>query len=181
MVFRYILTCLLLSLITSTVFARKAAYIIVSKEEMQMAVYDEKGEELLKLPIACGKNYGQKQKAGDNRTPEGIFKVVGKEPAAHWTYDFGNGPVKGAYGPLFIRLNTPGFKGIGIHGTHDENTVPGRETHGCIRLKNDDLVRLAKIVDKGTLVVILPSRGDVLATLVKKTEVNEKLFLYKSM
>lgn len=64
---------------------------------------------------------------------------------------------------------------------HMRNTVPGRETHGCIRLKNADLVRLAKIVDKGTLVVILPSRGDVLATLANKTGVNEKLFSYKSM
>ena len=88
---------------------------------------------ILKFPIACGMNFGQKMKAGDNRTPEGIFKVVSKEPAAHWTYDFGKGPVEGAYGPLFIRLSTPGFKGIGIHGTHDPATVPGRETHGCIR------------------------------------------------
>lgn len=118
-------------------------------------------------------------KAGDNRTPEGIFKVVSKEPAAHWTYDFGKGPVEGAYGPLFIRLSTPGFKGIGIHGTHDPATVPGRETHGCIRMKNDDLVKLSKFVDKGTVVVILPSRTDVLATLSKKENTLEKLFMYK--
>ena len=71
-------------------------------------------------------NFGQKVKAGDNRTPEGVFKVVSKEPAAHWTYDFGKGPVKGAYGPLFIRLSTPGFKGIGIHGTHDPETGDSR-------------------------------------------------------
>lgn len=172
MILRYVFTCVLLSLVTSAVYAQKAAYIIVSKEEMKIVAYAGQGEELLKFPMACGKNFGQKQKAGDNRTPEGIFKVVSKEPAAHWTYDFGNGPVKGAYGPLFIRLDTPGFKGIGIHGTHDESTVPGRETHGCIRLKNDDLVQLAKIVDKETLVVILPSYGDVLATLMKKTGEN---------
>lgn len=87
--------------------------------------------------------------------------------------------MKGAYGPLFIRLSTPGFKGIGIHGTHDPETVPGRETHGCIRLKNDDLVKLSKFVDKGTVVVILPSRTDVLATLSKKENTPEKLFMYK--
>ena len=103
----------------------------------------------------------------------------GKEPAAHWTYDFGKGPVEGAYGPLFIRLSTPGFKGIGIHGTHDPATVPGRETHGCIRMKNDDLVKLSKCVDKGTVVVILPSRTYVLATLSKKENTLEKLFMYK--
>ena len=33
---------------------------------------------ILKFPIACGMNFGQKMKAGDNRTPEGIFKVVSR-------------------------------------------------------------------------------------------------------
>lgn len=176
---KYIWVCLVSLLFTSAGVMQKAAYIIVSKEEMKMTVYDEKGMEMLKFPVACGINYGQKQRAGDNRTPEGVFSVVSKESAAHWTYDFGNGPVKGAYGPLFIRLNTPGFKGIGIHGTHDESTVPGRETHGCIRLKNNDLVRLSKFVKNGTLVIVLPSQGDVLATLSAQVENNEKLFKYK--
>ena len=58
-------------------------------------------------------------------------------------------------------------------------SVPGRETHGCIRLKNDDLVKLSKFVDKGTVVVILPSRTDVLATFSKKENTPEKLFMYK--
>lgn len=160
-------------------FAQKAAYIIVSKEEMKMTVYDNDGKELLKSPVACGMKLGQKERAGDNRTPEGVFKVVSKEPAAHWTYDFGEGPVKRAYCQLFIQLNTPDFKGIGIHGTYDPSTVPRCETHGCIRLKNDDLVELSKLVDKGTVVVILPSRADVLATLLKKEYISEKLFMYK--
>ena len=56
MKFKYILTCLSFFIITSTAFAQKAAYIIVSKEEMKMTVYDNDGKELLKFPIACGKN-----------------------------------------------------------------------------------------------------------------------------
>lgn len=179
MILKYILLSFVFFLLTSAGGIQKAAYIIVSKEEMQMTVYDDKGMELLTFPVACGMNYGQKQRAGDNRTPEGVFKVVSTESVAHWTYDFGNGPVKGAYGPLFIRLNTPGFKGIGIHGTHDEGSVPGRETHGCIRLKNEDLVRLSKFVDRGTLVIVLPGREDVLATLSSQTDNYEKLFKYK--
>ena len=78
MKFKYILTCLWFFVITSTAFAQKAAYIIVSKEEMKMTVYDNDGKEFLKFPIACGMNFGQKVKAGDNRTPEGVFKVVRK-------------------------------------------------------------------------------------------------------
>lgn len=46
-------------------------------------------------------------------------------------------------------------------------------------IENDDLVKLSKFVDKGTVVVILPSRTDVLATLSKKENTPEKLFMYK--
>ncbi|MFR7876507.1 MAG: L,D-transpeptidase family protein [Butyricimonas paravirosa] len=67
------------SAITSTALCAKAAYIIVSKEEMKMTVYDnDDGKELLKFPIACGMNFGQKVKAGDNRTPEGVFKLLSR-------------------------------------------------------------------------------------------------------
>ena len=45
MKFKYILTCLWFFVITSTAFAQKAAYIIVSKEEMKMTVYDNDGKE----------------------------------------------------------------------------------------------------------------------------------------
>lgn len=175
---KYIITLLLFLFFVLSVSAQKSTCIIVSKEEMQMSVYNGEGTEMLKFPIACGKNYGQKLRAGDKRTPEGIFKVVGKEASSAWTHDFGNGPIRGAYGPLFIRLNTPGFKGIGIHGTHDERTVPGRETLGCIRMKNRDLLELAKVIDEKTLVIILPSRDDVLAALSQKQIGNGKLFIY---
>ena len=59
------------------------------------------------------------------------------------------------------------------------NRLGTMASHGCIRLKNDDLVKLSKFVDKGTVVVILPSRTDVLATLSKKENTPEKLFMYK--
>ena len=49
MKFKYILTCLSFFIITSTAFAQKAAYIIVSKEEMKMTVYDNDGKELFCL------------------------------------------------------------------------------------------------------------------------------------
>lgn len=93
--------------------------------------------------IAVGKNKGQKQKVGDNRTPEGMFKIIQIQNAGYWTHDFrdGKGEIKGAYGPWFIRLET-GWKGIGIHGTHDPASVGTNATEGCIRLRNDELSRL---------------------------------------
>lgn len=154
-----VIICLLIVSNSLAVCISKATCIIVSKATLEMTVYDQKGRVLLKFPIACGQNNGQKRHAGDNRTPEGIFRILSKECSSFWTYDFGKGPIKGAYGPLFMRLNTPGFHGIGIHGTHDPKSVPGRRTHGCIRLKNEDLMILSQYVKPGTIVVILPDKN----------------------
>ena len=78
------------------------------------------GEVLEVFGVAVGKNAGDKQRAGDMRTPEGSFTVEQVQDASWWSHDFGDGKgeIKGAYGPWFIRLKT-GWRGIGIHGTHD--------------------------------------------------------------
>ena len=57
-----------------------------------------------------------------------------------------------------MRLETPGFKGIGIHGsTNNEASVPGRDSEGCIRLRDSDLIVLHdRYAQVGTPVVILP-------------------------
>ena len=63
--------------------------------------------------------------------------------------------IKGAYGPWFIRLKTP-WKGIGIHGTHDPDSIGKDITEGCIRLKNSDLLDLkAKYITLSTKVLIV--------------------------
>jgi len=93
--------------------------------------------------VSTGKNKGNKQQVGDLRTPEGNFKVKEINDSATWCYDFqdGKGPVRGAYGPWFIRLKT-GWEGIGIHGTHNGNLVGYKNSHGCIRMRNKDLIEL---------------------------------------
>jgi lipoprotein-anchoring transpeptidase ErfK/SrfK len=39
---------------------------------------------------------------------------------------------------------------VGIHGTDQPGLVPGRPSHGCIRLRNEDLVRLVELMPVGT-------------------------------
>lgn len=139
--------------------------IVISKEDMTLRLLDGQGQVLLQYPIACGKNYGNKQKPGDMRTPEGVFSISEIEDASGWTHDFsdGKGEIAGAYGPFFIRLVTPGHRGIGIHGTHKPESIGTRDTEGCIRLHNDDLRQLVGHVRVGMTVVILPSWRDALA------------------
>jgi lipoprotein-anchoring transpeptidase ErfK/SrfK len=54
-------------------------------------------------------------------------------------------------GVLWIALDK---KGIGIHGTASPDSIGRSVSHGCIRLANWDVVRLAERVKFGTPVSI---------------------------
>ena len=148
-----------------TLVDRNHCFIVIDKPALNLNVYeDQSGDTVLlaRYPVCVGKNYGQKQKSGDMKTPEctaeNPFTITEIKPASSWTHDFGDG--RGAilaYGKWFMRLKTPGFKGIGIHGsTNNENSVPGRGSEGCIRLLNDDLDELKdKYAFVGMKVIIL--------------------------
>ena len=43
---------------------------------------------------------------------------------------------------------------IGLHGTNQPQLIPGRISHGCIRLRNHDITRLAKLLPIGTPLTI---------------------------
>jgi len=123
----------------------------------QYRMYFYRGENVERIyQIAIGANGGQKQRVGDHRTPVGSFSVQQIQDSRKWTYDFGDGKgaIRGAYGPWFIRLKTPGWKGIGIHGTHDPDSIGRMITQGCVRLKNEDLEELRDKVFVGMKVII---------------------------
>ncbi len=144
---------------------------IISKPEDQNKIIVYKNRKLLLLynrgtvfayKIATGKNNGDKQSVGDCRTPLGKFKVVSVEKSTTWTYDFGDGKglVKGAYGPWFIRLqglepSNKMWEGIAIHGTHLPSSIGKNDTHGCIRMRNNELTELYKVVTTNYSVEIL--------------------------
>lgn len=139
-----------------------ARIILVSKREMRLRLIDYKGHELFSAPVATGKGFGNKRKRGDMRTPEGIFQVVDIQDASHWKHDFGDGKgeISGAYGNHFIRLEVPGQKGIGIHGTHLPESIGTRDSEGCIRLANEDLEKLVQMIYPPLTVVITPAAAD---------------------
>lgn len=48
----------------------------------------------------------------------------------------------------------PGGGVIGIHGTNQPELIPGRPSHGCVRVPNPKINRLAKLMPIGTPVLI---------------------------
>ncbi|MBM3418961.1 MAG: L,D-transpeptidase, partial [Bacteroidetes bacterium] len=51
--------------------------------------------------------------------------------------------------------------GIGIHGTHLPNVIGSRASHGCIRMKNEDLLSLRATIRPGVPVIIVPGEKDL--------------------
>jgi hypothetical protein len=43
---------------------------------------------------------------------------------------------------------------VGIHGTNRPELLPGRVSHGCIRMRNQDILRLARLLPVGTPLTI---------------------------
>jgi len=68
----------------------------------------------------------------------------------------------GSFGPWAFRTSAysnvltgwPGGGVIGIHGTDQPGLIPGRPSHGCVRVPNWKVVRLAKLMPIGTPVRI---------------------------
>jgi lipoprotein-anchoring transpeptidase ErfK/SrfK len=70
-----------------------------------------------------------------------------------------NNPV---YGPLaFVTSATsdkltdwPGGGIVGVHGTNQPGLIPGRISHGCVRMKNADILKLNELIKVGTPITV---------------------------
>jgi lipoprotein-anchoring transpeptidase ErfK/SrfK len=68
----------------------------------------------------------------------------------------------GVYGPYAFGLSAysktltdwPGGGIIGIHGTNEPRLIPGRISHGCVRVKNSHIKKLFRLLPPGTPVTI---------------------------
>jgi lipoprotein-anchoring transpeptidase ErfK/SrfK len=85
-------------------------------------------------------------------TPTGTFTIRERLTGFHNPF---YGPI--AYGttarsPALTDWPKGGF--IGIHGTNRPDLIPGRISHGCIRLRNADIRRLATLMPLGTPITI---------------------------
>lgn len=128
-------------------------HIVVDKPHTRLYVMNMFGDTLSRYRVCASKERGQKTGKDDWRTPEGTFKVYGIYNSTDWTY---KDTQDKCYGPFFIALWTPPFYGIGIHGTNAPYSVPGRRSHGCMRMHNEDIVRVKQMVDKDTRITVLP-------------------------
>jgi lipoprotein-anchoring transpeptidase ErfK/SrfK len=96
------------------------------------------------------------------KTRVGVGKPSTPTPAGHfWVREklrFKNAPLYGSYAlgtaAYAVLSDWPGGGVVGIHGTDQPQLIPGRPSHGCIRVKNQDMERLYKLTPVGTPIEI---------------------------
>jgi hypothetical protein len=96
-------------------------------------------------------------------SPIGVGKAGTPTPAGRFWIRERLRSLGGAYGPWAFGTSAysptltdwPGGGVVGIHGTNEPQLIPGRPSHGCVRVPNAKISRLARIMPIGTPVRIV--------------------------
>ena len=159
--------------------AREILFVSINKQKL----YHIKDDMIIKEYIISSSSYGTGSKSGSNKTPLGLHKInqkygqktplngrmIGRvfygEIATIYTTDrksktddvtsrifwlegLEEGKNKGQEIDSYKRY-------IYIHGTSEEGRLGSPASHGCIRMKNKEVIDLYNLVEVGTLVLIL--------------------------
>lgn len=118
-------------------------YLRVDRERLRATLY-RGGHVIFSAPVGVGKP--------GTITPAGTFYVMEKLQAIgaplYGPYAIGTS----AYAPTLSEW--PGGGVVGIHGTNEPQLIPGRPSHGCVRMRNADVSRLWHLIALGTPIVI---------------------------
>jgi lipoprotein-anchoring transpeptidase ErfK/SrfK len=139
----------------------KTARIEVDKARETVRAFAKDGTLIAFYPASVGSE--------EKPTPSGTLKVVSIQPNPTYRYDpkykfkgveskepftINAGP-NNPVGATWIGLSQASY---GIHGTSDPSRVSKSESHGCVRLTNWDVARLAQSLKKGVEVAFIEGK-----------------------
>jgi hypothetical protein len=118
-------------------------HLVVDLKRLRADLY-RGGHRIFTAPVGIG--------TSDAPTPRGEFYVRDKLTSFDNSF---YGPVAfGTSARSAVLTDWPSGGYIGIHGTNEPQLIPGRISHGCIRMRNDDILRLASLMPVGTPLTI---------------------------
>jgi len=135
----------------------KATRIHVDKSERILKLIHE-GEAFRTYPVALGDSpQGHKLYEGDERTPEGLYLIDGRNPNSHYHLSLSiSYPNSRDVARARSRGLDPGGQ-IMIHGTPERGERRRSDwTDGCIAVSNAAMEEIWQMVDEGTLIEITP-------------------------
>ncbi|HSW85814.1 MAG TPA: L,D-transpeptidase [Candidatus Saccharimonadales bacterium] len=123
----------------------------INREKYILTMYKD-GKPVIHAPVGIGRP--------SLPTPAGHFWVRSRlhnDESGSFKL-FGNTIPNSVYGPEIIMTSVnasgttdwPGGGTMGIHGTNEPWLVPGRPSHGCVRVTNDNIRRIYPLASTGT-------------------------------
>jgi lipoprotein-anchoring transpeptidase ErfK/SrfK len=145
--------------VAEAVSGRARRQIIVSVPDRKLAVLED-GVVLRTFAVSVG--------AAVSPSPNGEFEIVNRltEPTYYHAGTVIPAGPDNPLGPRWVGLNKHGY---GIHGTNAPGSIGKAASHGCIRLRNHDIVQLFALVSVGDTVQIRGERDEQTAQIFGNT------------
>ncbi|MCM8818189.1 MAG: L,D-transpeptidase family protein [Candidatus Omnitrophica bacterium] len=125
-------------------------FIGVSKDEQKLYIVSFNGYNfkiIKQFNCTTGKEKGDKEKTGDNRTPEGAYLLTSKIEPPNLPSKYGIAAFPLNYpNPIDIRLNKKG-DGIWLHSTPIER--PPYNSEGCVVVNDNDMKEIMEYINVG--------------------------------
>lgn len=119
-------------------------HLVINRKTLKITLF-KSGRAIFKSRVGVGK--------ASTPTPGGHFWIRER------LHGFGNpvyGPVAFGTSAYSAKLTDwPGGGVVGIHGTNEPNLIPGRPSHGCVRMRNASILKLKRLMPVGTPLTIL--------------------------
>ena len=135
--------------------------LLVDSENSRMYVYknvDGVPRHVADFYVSVGKNGLLKERAGDQRTPLGVYHVTSSVAREKLIDFYGPGAFPINYPNEWDRRHAKTGSGIWIHGTPSTTySRPPRTSDGCVVLTNEDFAKIAQFVEPGVTPIIIAS------------------------
>lgn len=143
--------------------------ILVEKATQMLYVYsleDGKIEARFKASCSTGEVSGPKKKAGDKKTPEGIYFLLDEYEDRYLTPIYGKKAFPSDY-PNFLDLRQ-GKEGsaIWIHGT--DKPLKPMDSNGCIALENNNILSLDDYIQLNSTPLIIVEKSLKIDSVVQR-------------
>ena len=124
-------------------FRAVRTHLVVDRARFTATLY-RSGKAIFRTTVGVGKSYWP--------TPRGEFyirnKLTGFRDPLYGVLAFGTSARSN------VLTDWPGGGYIGIHGTFKPELLPGRVSHGCVRMRNEAILRLSRLMPVGTPLTI---------------------------
>lgn len=124
-------------------YASENTHLVIDRKELQATLFRE-GRAVFTASVGIGTEAWP--------TPAGEYNVRSK--LTRYASAF-YGPIAfGTTARSAVLTDWPAGGFVGIHGTNQPQLLPGRVSHGCIRMRNSDILQLAALMPIGTPLTI---------------------------